>query len=163
TLVAAGASVWTSPHGEPEDAAATPTPSPEPDPETSPSPPELGEHSARELARQHREQALAMQRVRAHLRQGAHTIIAARKPRWSRLPLHVEPSSAQSSPASFPSDELDIGITDHADRVALLARTFARLAAGELVGVGGINELTLALMDDAERRPTALVRDVLTA
>jgi hypothetical protein len=115
-----------------------------------------------EAERRGTEHERAMSRVRAALRRSADEVIAFRTPRWNRLGLRVAPS-ATARLERAPSEGFGggAGEQDRIERVGLVRRMLTRLAEGEHVGTGASIALVDELIDEAARRPGALVRAAL--
>ncbi len=103
-------------------------------------------------------------RMRSALRRATDGVIAHRSSRWKRLALRVRAEGEMSGVRMV--EDVAVGFDDapglwSAERVELVRRMFARLADGQIVGTGTPNLLVHEMMDEAGRRPGALVRGAI--
>lgn len=101
--------------------------------------------------------------VRASLRRAADEVIAARTPRWNRLSREIETSGRPPIPRTSGPFGAGPTLSDEArrERIELVDRVFARLSAGEPVGMGVVAPIIDELADDAGRDPLATVRSAI--
>jgi HD-GYP domain-containing protein (c-di-GMP phosphodiesterase class II) len=96
-------------------------------------------------------------RVRSILRSAADEIIAARTPRWRRLPVTVEPEREgfpERRRADFGAAQVPT-VAEVRERVGIVGRMYARLASGEAVGAGTPIALVDEMIEEMLREPLA--------